>query len=77
MTIQVKAFNYDDYSKGDWKVGMFKDNTLITIAFTENIDVDKTFLYKELWKKYIELTTTSNKTLFSFGCENNSFAKLL
>lgn len=28
-------------------------------------------------KKYIELTTTSNKTLFSFGCENNSFAKLL
>ena len=48
MTIQVKAFNYDDYSKGDWKVGMFKDNTLIPIAFTENIDLDKIFLYKEL-----------------------------
>ena len=31
----------------------------------------------KLGKKYIELTTTSNKTLFSFGCENNSFAKLL
>lgn len=46
MTIQ--AFNYDDYSKGGWKVGMFKGNTLIPIAFTENIDLDKIFLYKEL-----------------------------